>query len=401
MFSYIEDGSITSVKGIKAAGIHCGIKKKKKDLALIVSDLPANAAGTFTLNKVKAAPLLVSKKIIENGKPVKAIMINSGNANACTGDRGFEDALELQKYCSEKLNIDKDELIVSSTGVIGEYLNVDVYKKGIDQIVNEVDESKGLDAAEAIMTTDLKKKNFAVKIKLAEGEITIGGICKGSGMIMPNMATMLGFIATDAEIETGFLKELLKESVNKSFNRISVDGETSTNDMVTLIANGASKVKIEKNSEEAELFKEALTDIAISMAKSIVADGEGATKFITINVLKAETEKDADKIAKALATSPLVKTAMYGHDANWGRIISAAGNSGANFNPDKVSISFDDLVVLAPNYKIQLDEELALTKLKKKEITINIDLNDGENTSTWWTCDYSEDYIKINSAYRT
>jgi len=401
MFSYIEDGSITSVKGIKAAGIHCGIKKKKKDLALIVSELPANAAGTFTLNKVKAAPLLISKKIIENNNPIKAIMINSGNANACTGEKGFEDALSLQKYCAEKLNIKQEELIVSSTGVIGEYLNVDVYKKGINQIVNEVDENKGLDAAEAIMTTDLKRKNFAVKLSFSQGEVSIGGICKGSGMIMPNMATMLGFIATDAEIETSFLKELLKDAVNKSFNRISVDGETSTNDMVILIANGASKVKIEKDSEDAEIFKEALIDIAKNMAKSIVSDGEGATKFITINVLNAESLNDADKVGKSLATSPLVKTAMYGQDANWGRIISAAGNSGANFNPDKVAISFDDHVVLAPNYKILLDEELALTKLKKKDITINIDLNAGKETATWWTCDYSEEYIKINSAYRT
>jgi len=401
MFKYIIDGSITNVKGIKAAGIHCGIKKKKKDLALIVSDFPSTAAGTFTLNKVKAAPLLVSKDIIEKNKLIKAIMINSGNANACTGEKGYNDAIELKNYCADKLDIDKDEILISSTGVIGEYLNVDLFKNGIDQIINQIGYENGIDASEAIMTTDLKRKHFAVELQLPKGKITIGSICKGSGMIMPNMATMLAFIATDAEIDSNFLQEILKDAVNKSFNKISVDGETSTNDMVVVIANGASKIKIEKNSEDAELFKKALKDICITMAKEIVSDGEGATKLITINVLNAISENDADKVAKSLAISPLVKTAIYGRDANWGRIISAAGNSGAEFNPDKVSISFDDHVVLAQNYKIMLNENIALEKLTKRTISINIDLNAGKETSTWWTCDYSIDYIKINSAYRS
>ena len=401
MFNYIINGSITNVKGIKAAGIHCGIKKKKKDIALIVSDYPATVTGTFTLNKVKAAPLLVSEKVIEKNKKVRAVLINSGNANACTGEKGLEDALEIQSYCAEKLGFNSGEILVSSTGVIGEYLNVPVYKKGINEIVTKLSDENGIDAAEALMTTDLHKKHFAVKINLPKGEVIIGGICKGSGMIMPNMATMLAFLATDAEIESSFLKEILSESVNKSFNRISVDGETSTNDMVTLMANGASKIKIEKDTEDSGIFKNALLDLTIKMAKEIVADGEGATKLITINVLNAESESDANKVAKSLAMSPLVKTAIYGNDANWGRIISAAGNSGANFDPKNISISFDDLLVLAPNYEILLDEEAALKKLNKKEIEINIDLSAGDKSSTWWTCDYSENYIKINSAYRS
>ncbi len=401
MFTYIENGSITSVKGIKAAGIHCGIKKKKKDLALIVSDTPAKAAGTFTLNKVKAAPLLLSQKIIADGNSVKAILVNSGNANACTGEKGFNDALNLQSFCAEKLNINKNEILVSSTGVIGEYLNVPIYKNGISQIVNELSYDGGLDAAEAIMTTDLAKKHFAVEVQLSKGKVCIGGICKGSGMIMPNMATMLAFIATDAKMENNLLQEILKDSVNKSFNRISVDGETSTNDMVTLIANGAANIELKANSDDVELFKEALIDLCIQMAKSIVADGEGATKLITINVMNAESENDADKVAKSLAISPLVKTAMYGNDANWGRIISAAGNSGANFLPENIEISFDDHVVLSKNYNILLDEGVALKILNQYEVTINIDLNAGKEKSTWWTCDYSENYIKINSAYRS
>jgi glutamate N-acetyltransferase/amino-acid N-acetyltransferase len=401
MFTYIENGSITSVKGIKAAGIHAGLKRKKKDLALIVSEQFCNVAGTFTLNKVKAAPLLVSQDVIAKGGRVKAILVNSGNANACTGDRGYKDALKSQKHCAKKLNIAQDEVIISSTGVIGEYMPMHILKTGIDTIVDQLADDGGIRAAKAILTTDLVEKSFAVKVKLSSGNISIGGIAKGSGMIMPNMATMLSFIATDADIKKDLLKKILTKAVKNSFNKISVDGDTSTNDMVILIANGVSKVKIEEGSKDAKLFEEALLAISIDMAKAIVSDGEGATKIIAIEVKGGKTEVDVNTIAQTIANSPLVKTAVYGNDANWGRIISAAGRSGVEFDPAKVEIKFDDMAILAPNYYHEFDEDEATTILSKDEVTISVDLNDGQVSTTWWTCDFSEKYIEINASYRS
>ena len=401
MFKFIDGGSVTSPKGFVAAGIFCGIKKQRKDLSLIYSEQSCAAAGTFTLNKVKAAPLLVSQNVIKNKRNVKAVLVNSGNANACTGDKGFEDALAMQKYCAEKLNIDQDEVIISSTGVIGQLMPMDKLFSGIDEIVPKLSVDGGQDAAEAIMTTDKKKKSYAVEVELSNVKVTIGAVCKGSGMIMPNMATMLAFITTDAKIETDFLQELLSNSVKNSFNKISVDGDTSTNDMVTLFANGVSSISIEKNSADAKLFQEALTALCIEMAKSIVSDGEGATKLVEIKVLGAHSEKDADLVGKAVAISSLVKTAINGEDANWGRIMSAAGNSGADIDPDKMSICFNDLPVVLPNYNIVLDEVLAKEVLSNKKFQIKINLNGGKYSATWWTCDFSEEYVRINANYRT
>ena len=401
MFQFIDNGSITSVNGIKAAGINCGIKKEKKDLALIFSEVPCNAAGTFTLNKVIAAPLVVSKNLIKQQNKVKAVLVNSGNANACTGTIGFSNALDTQSCCAKKLSINPCEVVVSSTGVIGKQLPMDKLKSGINEIVNRLSENGGLDAAEAILTTDLKKKSFAVKVKLSAGEVTIGGICKGSGMIMPNMATMLAFLATDASIEQTVLQKLLSSSVNDSFNKISVDGETSTNDMVILMENGLSEISIKENTEDYNIFLSALLAICQEMAKAIAADGEGATKLITISINNAKTKKDADTIARAVANSPLFKTAMNGNDANWGRILSVAGNSGVDFIPEKVSIKFDDMTILEPNYSVNFNEEEAKKLLNKEEVKVSVDLDEGDQSSTWWTCDYSEGYIKINSSYRT
>jgi glutamate N-acetyltransferase/amino-acid N-acetyltransferase len=401
MFQFIDNGSITSVDGIKAAGINCGIKKQKKDLALIFSDVPCSAAGTFTLNKVVAAPLVISKNIIKQQNKVKAILVNSGNANACTGTTGFSNALDSQSYCAKKLSVNPSEVVISSTGVIGRQMPMVLLKSGINDIINYLSEEGGLDAAEAILTTDLKRKSFAVKVKLPEGEVTIGGICKGSGMIMPNMATMLAFLATDASIEQAVLQNLLSSAVDNSFNKISVDGETSTNDMVILIENGLSGIKIKENSEDYNRFYAALLAICQEMAKAIAADGEGATKLITISVNNAKTKKDADTIARAVANSPLFKTAMNGNDANWGRILSVAGNSGVDFTPEKVSIKFDDMKILEPNYSVNFDEEEAKKLLNKEKVTVSVDLDEGEESSTWWTCDFSEGYIKINSSYRT
>lgn len=401
MFTYIENGSITSVKGIKAAGIHSGLKRKRKDLALIVSEESCSVAGTFTLNKVQAAPLLVSKEVIAKGGKIKAILINSGNANACTGERGHNDALKSQKHCAKKLGIEQDEVIISSTGVIGEYMPMHILKTGIESIVGQVTDDGGLKAAKAILTTDLVEKSFAVNVKLSSGDITIGGIAKGSGMIMPNMATMLSFIATDADIEKDLLKRILTKIVNNSFNKISVDGDTSTNDMVILISNGVSEVKITEESKDLELFEEALLAISIDMAKAIVSDGEGASKLIAIKVKGGKVESDVNIIAQTIANSPLVKTAIYGSDANWGRIITAVGRSGVDFDPAKVEIKFDDMTILAPNYWHEFDEEEATSILSKDEVSISVNLNDGQASTTWWTCDFSEKYIEINASYRT
>jgi glutamate N-acetyltransferase / amino-acid N-acetyltransferase len=401
MFQFIENGSITSVQGFKASGIHCGIKRNKKDLALIYSEVPCDAAGTFTLNKVKAAPILISQKIIEKKNKIKAILVNSGNANACTGEQGYNDALKIQNYCATKLGIGTDEVLVSSTGVIGQLIPVEVILKGINVITDSLSFSGGRDAAEAILTTDLRLKSYALKIKLTSGEVTIGGICKGSGMIMPNMATMLAFLTTDADIDQPILQDLLLKSVNKTFNKITVDGDTSTNDMVILLANGRSGNSIQKNSKDYDHFQSGLNMICEEMAKSIIVDGEGATKLIKVMVNSAKSMSDADVIAKSITNSPLVKTAFHGADANWGRIISAAGKSGADFDPLKTNIYFNDLPVMLAGYKIVIDEEKASEILNRDNFTITLNLNEGEFSTTWWTCDFSQEYVKINANYRT
>ena len=401
MFQFNSKGTSISVEGFKVAGIHCGIKKQKKDIALIYSDIPSNAAGTFTLNKVSAAPNVISKKIINQQNKVKAIFINSGIANACTGVQGFNNALKSQSYLASKMNIKPCEVIISSTGVIGKQLPIDKLLKGIDRIIPELSEDGWDNSAEAILTTDLRKKSFSIKVQLKEGEITLGGICKGSGMIMPNMATMLAFLTTDASIESNVLQKLLTSSVNETFNKISVDGETSTNDMVILLANGISNTKINGGSNNYNDFLEGLTAICSEMAKAIVSDGEGATKLINVIVKNACTKEDADAIAKSIVNSPLVKTAMNGNDPNWGRILAVAGNSGVSFNPDKVTIKFDDLPILLPDYFADFNEEEAKQVLNKPEVTIQVDIAEGNESVTWRTCDLSENYVRINSKYRT
>lgn len=401
MYSFIEQGSVTTTPGFSAAGIYAGIKKKRKDLALIYSQVPCSAAGTFTINKVKAAPLLLSKEVISKGNKVKAVLVNSGNANACTGEIGFEDAKTTQKYCAEKLGINQNEVLVSSTGVIGQRLPVEKLIGGIDLIVPELSEEGGISAAEAIMTTDTKRKSYAVQIELSSGIVTIGSICKGSGMIMPNMATMLAFITTDAEIESTLLQKILTQTVNLTFNKVSVDGETSTNDMVILMANGVSNIKITENSEDEIKFAEGLFAICKEMAKAIASDGEGATKLMTINITGAHSQKDADLAGKCIANSPLVKTAVYGRDANWGRIMSSIGMSGADVEPDKVSIYFDQVPIVLPGFNIVLDEGKATEVLTKNEVQINVNLNGGSFRSTWWSCDFTENYIRINADYRS
>lgn len=407
----IKDGGITTPKGFKAAGIHCGIKKKKKDLAIIASDKEALCCACFTQNTVKAAPLKICEENLKlSNNEIRAIIINSGNANACTGDRGYIDAKLMTKTLSKCLNIEENKTLVSSTGVIGVYLPIEKIIDGVENIVKELSEDvkNAKDCAEAIMTTDTFVKEIAVKVKLKdETIIKIGGISKGSGMIHPNMATMLGFITTDCNISKKLLDKAFKDAINSSFNMISVDGETSTNDMAVIMANGeASNYKIEKEDENYKIFKKALDYVCVSLAKMIVKDGEGATKFLEVNIKNARNKNEAKILCKSIINSNLVKTAFFGCDANWGRILSAMGATGVGFDQNKITISFcnkaGDIVLFQNGEPLNFDEKAALKILKEKEIIIDINLNQGnEQTIQGWGCDLSYEYVKINADYRT
>lgn len=393
---------VIAPKGFKAAGIHCGIKRFKKDLALIVSEVPATAAGVFTQNRVQAAPVLLCKKHLSENNKFRAIIINSGNANACTGEQGYKDAFEMARLVAEELNIKPEEVFVSSTGVIGELLPMDKISAGIKKIVHHLNEDDYKSPAEAILTTDTFIKTASSTFSIDGKEVTIGGIAKGSGMIHPNMATMLAFITTDASIEKNTFQNMLKEIADKTFNRITVDGDTSTNDMVLALANGMCGVEpITAGTEAYKIFYDNLHEIMKKLSLDIVRDGEGATKLIEINVEGAKSDDDALKAAKAVALSPLVKTAIHGEDANWGRIIAAVGYSGIDFDPSKFEIIINNTPILLQNYNVALPTKEANKTLKPKEINLLIRLNAGKGTATYWTCDFSEDYVKINGSYRT
>lgn len=395
-------GGITSPKGFTAAGIYCGIRKAKKDLALIVSEVPAAVAGVFTLNKTQAAPIIVDKKQLQRSQIASAVLINSGNANACTGERGLTDAWQLVKVTAESLNIPEEQVLVSSTGVIGQYLPMDKITVGIQELAKQLSVEGGSDAAEAIMTTDTYSKEVAVRFTLGNSTVTIGGMAKGSGMIAPNMATMLGFITTDATLPQGLLEKALKSANDKSFNRITVDGDMSTNDMVLIMSNKMARNRsIKDHSEEYHLFCSALEYVLIKLAKMIARDGEGATKLIEINVIGASSEQEAVKASAAIANSNLVKTAIHGADANWGRIMAAVGYSGIDFDPEQVEINFNDLPILGKNYTILLNEEKAKAVLQEENIVITVDLNQGSHEARFWTCDLTKEYVHINASYRS
>jgi len=396
------DGGITIPKGFLAGGIYCGIRKTKKDIALIYSEKPAFAACVFTKNKVIAAPLIVDQLQLQKSKFISAIVVNSGNANACTGEKGIQDAWTMVNVTAETLRIPSEQVLVASTGVIGQYLPMEKITAGIKELSKKLSKEGGADAAEAIMTTDLIKKEIAVKVNLNSGVATIGGIAKGSGMIAPNMATMLAFITTDACINVAALEKALKMATDRSFNCITVDGDTSTNDMVAVLANGlAGNNEIIEGTKDFEIFYNALEFVMIALAKLIVRDGEGATKFIEIFVTGAKSELEAKQAARAVANSNLVKTAIHGADANWGRVIAAVGYSGIEFDPAKVCISFNDVPVLKQNYQIVIDEEKAKQALLEKDISILIELNQGSAQAKFWTCDLSKEYVSINASYRS
>jgi len=395
-------GGVTAPHGFTAAGIYAGIRKAKKDIALIHSQTPAAVAGVFTLNRTQAACVIVDKLQLQRSPLCSAVVVNSGNANACTGERGLNDSWTMIESTASALNLPKDQVLVSSTGVIGQYLPMDKVIPGIQQLAGCLSQTGNRDAAEAIMTTDTFSKETAVQFSLGPSVITIGGMAKGSGMIAPNMATMLAFITTDAVIAQPLLAKALRQANGKSFNRITVDGDMSTNDMVLILANGEARNKtIKDHTEEYQLFAAALEYVLIKLAKMIARDGEGATKLVEILVTGAKSEDDAAQAAKAVANSNLVKTAIHGSDANWGRILAAVGYSGIDFNPDLVEIAFDDVQVLRKNYEIVLDEQKAKAALSKDSVVVTIDLNQGAASARVWTCDLTKEYVHINASYRT
>lgn len=403
----IENGTITNVQGFVAAGISAGFKKSgKRDLALIYSKTPAVATAVFTLNLVKAAPLVLDMEHIKNNN-TQAIIINSGNANACTGQEGYNNALKTAELVAEKLGLNKSDVLVHSTGVIGVQLNMDVMNNGVESIVKELDDKSGQLAAEAIMTTDTFPKTVCVEIELNGKPVRIAGMSKGSGMIHPNMGTMLGVVVTDANIEKELLDKIFKDIVEDTYNMVSVDGDTSTNDMGVVIANSlANNDKlIVEDDENTKKFKDALEYVNKELAMLIAKDGEGATKLIEVHVKNARSIIDAKKSAKAVVISSLVKTAIFGSDANWGRILCAVGYSGAELIVDNVEIflkSGEDIIQVAKNGAgIEFSEEYATKILKEEKVEIIINLNDGEHNAIAWGCDLSYDYVRINADYRS
>ena len=405
MIMEIINGGVCAAKGFKANGIHCGIRKNKtkRDIALIVSDKVANAAAVYTTNLVKGAPLLVTKQHLTNGK-AKAIICNSGNANTCNAD-GVEKAEEMSEIAATALGIKASDVVVASTGVIGLPLDVTPISNGIDELVSGLGDNSEL-AAEGIMTTDTKKKEIAVEFELGGRVCHIGGIAKGSGMIHPNMATMLVFITTDCAISSEMLSEALSTDIQSTFNMVSVDGDTSTNDMVVVLANGEAENKeITEPNGDYEVFMQALNTVTVHLCKSIAGDGEGATKMIECAVIGAKNEVCAKTVAKSVICSSLVKAAMFGADANWGRVLCALGYSGADVDVSKVGVTFISsagrITVCKDGAGVDFSEELAKNILLEHDITIEIDLDDGTGSAVAWGCDLTYDYVKINGDYRT
>lgn len=401
----LENKTITDVPFFKASGIHCGLKKSKKDLCVIYSERKAVAAATFTRNIVKAAPVLLNMKTIDNNN-IQAIVANSGNANACTGDKGYKDAELMAELTAQELNLSPSEVLVASTGVIGEPLPFDKIETGIKLACDSLSYEGGEDAGKAIMTTDTFLKKLTIGFEIDGKKSMISAIAKGSGMIHPNMGTMLSFIATDANISKSMLNKALKESVEDSYNMVSVDGDTSTNDMVIVLANGACENElIDSESKNYEAFKAALHFLNIELSKMIAKDGEGATKLLEVIVNHSKTLEDAKICSKAVITSSLVKAAFFGADANWGRILCALGYSGANLNVNAINIFFSNQIgtiqICKNGGNIGFDETLAKNILEEEKITITIDLNDGEYSATAWGCDLTYDYVKINGSYRS
>ena len=401
----IIKGGVTAPKGFLASGTHCGLKKSKKDLALIYSESICDSAAAYTTNLVKGQPLQVTAEHLENGKS-QAVIINSGNANTCTGEEGKQKAFQMAEFIARETGIDKSDVIVASTGVIGVQLDIDKIEAAVPELVSKMSKDGHEDSSNAILTTDTRTKEIAVTIMIDNKEVTIGGMAKGSGMIEPNMATMLSFLTTDISIDKDLLKEALLATVAKSYNRISVDGDTSTNDMVSIMANSqAGNTKITSKNNDYQTFLEALEHINIYLAKEIARDGEGATKLIECQVKEACREEDAEKLAKSVIASSLVKTAIFGADANWGRILCALGYAGVEIDVSKVKIDIESsqgsVTVYTDGKGADFDEAKAKDILLCDEIKIIANLNSGNSSAVAWGCDLSYDYVKINGDYRT
>ena len=402
----IISGGVCAAQGFKANGIHCGIRKNKtkRDLALIVSEVPAAAAAVYTTNLVKGAPILVDMEHLKNGV-AQAVICNSGNANTCNAD-GIEVAEKMAQLVTDHTGINAEDVIVASTGVIGQPLDITPIADGMPELCEGLSSDNGAFAAEAIMTTDTVMKEIALSFEIGGKTCKIGGIAKGSGMIHPNMATMLVFITTDAAISPEMLKKALGSDIQNTFNMVSVDGDTSTNDTVAIMANGmAGNPEITCEGEDFDTFMKALNTITVWLCRSIAADGEGATKLLECKVDGAANESVAKTVAKSVICSSLLKAAMFGADANWGRVLCAIGYSGADVDVNKIDVSFrsakGDILVCKDGAGVDFSEEIAKEILLEKEIEILIFLNDGEFSSTAWGCDLTYDYVKINGDYRT
>ncbi len=400
----MEEKGICFPEGFKASGIRCGIKEKNKDLALIYSQVPCVATGLFTTNKFKAAPVLLDIKRLRKGK-AQAIIINSGNANALTGEEGLKHVMRISSSLASILGIEEELILVASTGVIGVPLPVEKIEKILPELVKRLSFQGNKEAAEAIMTTDTFPKEASLDTGIpgrGKKTVKLGGMVKGAGMISPQLATLLAFITTDACISLEALREALRKAVEESFHRVLVDGDMSTNDTVIILANGlARNRRIQQDRPEWEEFTQKLTLLCQKLSQQVARDGEGASKFIIIKVKGAWDRKDAHRVGRAVARSPLVKTALYGENPNWGRIISAIGGARAKFKPHQVTLSIQGIKIFEEGEPLWEREALLREALKKKEIVIEIDLHHGPHQTTLWTCDLTEEYIKINAHYRT
>ncbi|MEQ3364170.1 bifunctional glutamate N-acetyltransferase/amino-acid acetyltransferase ArgJ [Raoultibacter massiliensis] len=408
----VEGGGVTSARGFRACGMHAGIRKNRNelDLALVAADEPCAAAGMFTQNVFCSAPVIVSREHLDDVSygMARAVLVNSGNANAATGSIGLEAARETASMAAEEIGCPEDEVLVASTGVIGVHLPIAPFEEHLPDAVGSLSVSGGHDAAAAIMTTDTFPKEYAVTYESeAEGfsgmRVTIGGMAKGSGMIMPNMATMISVLTTDAPLAPEDAYRALQKAVSASFNKVTVDSDTSTNDSCYLLASGKASGAPTEPIEGAAFdeFTRALTHVCSTLARDLASDGEGATRLITVQVTGAADDADADTAARAVANSPLVKTAVFGHDANWGRIAMAIGKSGAAFRQEDVSIDIMGLAVCRKGLTVDFDEDEALRRFENPEIVLSVDLGAGEGAATVWTCDLTHDYVTINGDYRT
>ncbi|GAA0485312.1 bifunctional ornithine acetyltransferase/N-acetylglutamate synthase [Salinibacillus aidingensis] len=398
----LEAGSVTTPKGYTAGGMHCGVKFKRKDLGWLYSEVPAEAAGVYTTNRFQGAPLVVTQDSIAREGKLQGIIVNSGKANTCTGEQGLQDAYEMRKTFTDSLGIKEHYAAVVSTGIIGELLPMEKINQGIQQIPSALQQNEPDHFEKAILTTDTFTKNVAVQMNIGGKTVTIGGAAKGSGMIHPNMATMLSFITTDASIDQQDLHAALKQVTDQTFNCISVDGDTSTNDMVLVLANGlAQNERLTKDHRSWETFLEGLRFVCESLAKQIARDGEGATKLIEVQVSGVESDKGARQIAKSVISSNLVKTAVHGEDPNWGRIVCSIGYSDAPLNPNDLTVSIGSVKVVENGLPLPYDEDKAREELQKEHVTLYIDFHEGTGTGNAWGCDLSYDYVRINASYRT